>query len=316
MSNIVTDSLMAYWNTKQGVTGSVWANIAPATIGSLNGSIQGATLQKDGMYFDGVDDKIAFNSRLLTNPEYTFEFWFKPESNGFTTSYIFSNGLADRSFSYRNSNGVIQYNYSNLTSSPLTLSQFSHVVIVLKTIEDTKYAETFINGVSSGLVVQRYIGGVSELDFSTWSFGGHPSSNSNTLKGHLESIKIYNKPLTQSEIIQNLNAGRDIGLSNNIPPATPTVIYISTDNPKISDETNKNQSNITVKFDVDIIEYVARLNGTSHDTGVLVHQGGAVPANTNAQVIIDWNELTTEGNNRINVYGKSSGGLWTAYENN
>lgn len=77
-----------------------------------------------------------------------------------------------------------------------------------------------------------------------------------------------------------------------------------------------NQSTITVRFDSDVVEYVARLNGTDHLTGINVHQGGNAIANTNVQVIIDWNELSSEGANRINIYGKGLDGQWTPYSLN
>jgi hypothetical protein len=99
----------------------------------------------------------------------------------------------------------------------------------------------------------------------------------------------------------------DIGVSS-----PPTSTIVSVDRSKISDEVGMNQSIITIKFDTDVTQYVARLNGVDNTTGILVHSGGAVNANTNAQVIIDWNELTTEGSNRINIYGQNAYG-WTLY---
>jgi len=90
----------------------------------------------------------------------------------------------------------------------------------------------------------------------------------------------------------------------------PIVTALTTNRAKISDEPNVNQSVITVRFDTDVTQYVARLNGVDYATGTLVHTGGAVAANTDAQIIVDWNELTTEGSNRINVYGQNANG-WT-----
>jgi hypothetical protein len=90
----------------------------------------------------------------------------------------------------------------------------------------------------------------------------------------------------------------------------PIVSTITTNRTKISDEVGINQSIITVQFDTDVTQYVARLNGVDYNTGTLVHTGGAVAANTDAQVVVDWTELTTEGSNRINVYGQNANG-WT-----
>lgn len=91
----------------------------------------------------------------------------------------------------------------------------------------------------------------------------------------------------------------------------PIVNVLSANRTKISSKAGVNQSIIKVTFDKNVEQYVARLNGASYDTGVLVHSGGAVSAGVQADVIIDWNELTTEGNNKINVYGCSNG-VWSA----
>ena len=106
----------------------------------------------------------------------------------------------------------------------------------------------------------------------------------------------------------------DVVLSYNLPKTNPVpkVIKLETNRPKISDEVGMNQSIITVRFDTDVKEYVARLNGSDATTGVLVHSGGAVKANTDAEIIVDWNELGSEGSNRINVYGLNDYG-WTEY---
>ena len=318
MPNIVTDSLIAYWNTKQGVTGNRWENIAPATIGTLNGSILGATVQGDGMYFDGVDDKIYFSSHLLTTPDYTFEFWMKPDNGTYSSQYILSNGATNSSFVYRVSTGTFQYNFANLTSSSINTLKLSHVVMIFTTDENNdKYVETYIDGISYGVSRVFYnLTRDSNLDFTTWSIGGHPTSNSNMFKGFLNSIKIYNKPLTQSEIAQNLSAGVSIGLSNTPPSSPPLVKSINPSKRKISGINDSSQSIITIQFDKDVTEYVARLNGSSFDTGQVVHVGGAILANTNTYVIIDWDELDNEGENRINIYGKGSDGQWTPYSIN
>lgn len=101
--------------------------------------------------------------------------------------------------------------------------------------------------------------------------------------------------------------------ANETSNALPMVKSIIIDRIRISDEPGVNRSIITVQFDQDVTEYVARLDGVDYSTGILVHQGGMVSANTDAQVIIDWDELTNEGMNKINIYGKSVNG-WTIQE--
>lgn len=94
----------------------------------------------------------------------------------------------------------------------------------------------------------------------------------------------------------------------------PIVSILSVSNYTISDELGANQSIIIITFDKDVTQYVAMLNGVDHTTGTLIHSGGALTAGIQGQVIIDWNELTTEGQNRINIYGQGADGSWTKYE--
>lgn len=101
-------------------------------------------------------------------------------------------------------------------------------------------------------------------------------------------------------------------IDNSTSSSVPLVSSIVTNKSKISDETGMNQSVITFQFDKNVEQYVARLNGSNQDTGVLIDSGGAVLANTNIQITVDWNELASEGLNRINIYGKNASG-WTPY---
>jgi hypothetical protein len=93
----------------------------------------------------------------------------------------------------------------------------------------------------------------------------------------------------------------------------PVCTIISTSKTKISDEANMNQSIITFKFDKDVIQWIAKLNGNDQTTGTTVDSGTTLNANTNATCTVDWNEGLSEGINRINIYGKASDGTWTVY---
>lgn len=83
---------------------------------------------------------------------------------------------------------------------------------------------------------------------------------------------------------------------------------------KISDEDGMNQSIISFSFDQDVTEWKVMVNGTSWDTGTVADSGFSGTANQTITATIDWTELYQEGSNRINIYGKNSGGSWTPYE--
>jgi hypothetical protein len=101
---------------------------------------------------------------------------------------------------------------------------------------------------------------------------------------------------------------------NIVSTGSPIVSIESVSRTKISDEEGMNQSIIKVKFDRSVQAYKAMLNGVSHSTGVIVHNGSYALTNEVVDIIIDWNELSSEGENKINIYGQSGDGTWTGQE--
>jgi len=328
---IVKNGLVAYWNYKQGVINGNWNNIAPSTLGKHNMILGGATLRTQGVYFDGVDDTAeTSDSSYNISSEITIEsicvvhnFVIATFIKGLLLLSAIANEMDGNEMyaltSWIDYTAIIPnlragFYFSGVGDGiPLTapyiipLNTTLHVQCTLNTT--TGLVRVFVNGALIG----------------STSTNIKPSTGNKLATGYLDglgaemtlqSTRVYNRILSDSELAQNYQNGSEIGLSDTPVSNPPTVTLIQINKQKISDETDNNQSIITVQFDKNVTEYVARLNGTDYSTGILVHQGGEIPANTNAQVIIDWNELTTEGQSRINVYGKSVEGLWTPYSLN
>jgi hypothetical protein len=103
------------------------------------------------------------------------------------------------------------------------------------------------------------------------------------------------------------------GFLINVTPANgPVVTIISIDHQKISDEVGIDSSHITFKCDIDISQWTMNVGGVSWDTGTIADSNTTVTAGTQVIGIVVWNKLS-EGNNRINIYGKSASGVWTQY---
>lgn len=304
---IVTDGLVGYWNSKQGVVGAVWENIAPATVGTFNGTITGALVQTDGMYFDGVDDgiQIATSLNLAATIDFTIEAWVKPHVSPNSENAIVSVDGLGSMFGYSPNTYKFYSGGWRTTSNTFSPNTLRHVV--LRNINNSDLVEIYVDGVLAGSAITTTN---SPFARANWAIGRRPGNSLYFFKGHIAVVRFYNRLLTPTEITQNYAVSTSVGLSVAPPPTTPVVTQLNASKTKISDEPNVNQSIITVQFDTDVTQYVARLNGSDYNTGTLVHTGGAVAANTDAQVVIDWNELTTEGSNRINVYGQNASG-WT-----
>jgi len=324
---IVTNGLVGYWHFQQGVNGNSWNNIAPATLGKYNGSISGATLQGNGLYFDGVDDFVGYQplSQSGISVAYEIEAYISSPfdrggiNGGVAGSLHFDGATGLMQFMILGFNGngtavTTAFKEENITPLRNTLIKVNYIANI-----EGKIEEVYINNVKilefyNTMSMMYVLANISQRPFALGcvldTFSG---GNSNHYKGHIQSVKIYNKILTSQERSQNLANGIEIGLTVQI--SKPIINISSVSKTKISDEPDMNQSIIKVSFDQDIVEYIAKLNGVDHTTGETVHIGGAVLKNQEADVIIDWDELTVEGQNRINIYGKNSNGDWTEYSN-
>lgn len=324
---IVKNGLISYWNYKQGYSNSKWSNIAPTNLGKYDLILTGPSLRENGVYLDGVDDGGISSTPFVTPTQMTIEGIFTTLSWGDSlksASLIF--GVTEMDdlipfivwLDYTSMNPNIAPGFIFLAQNSeglpmsvaydLTLNKKIYVQITLNNV--TKVAKVWIGGILVGTVPSEIIHGET-VTLQMGSTGIVPSGGA-----IISMMRLYNRILTDAELLQNYQNGDAVGLADTPPPSNPpSITSIIPSKQKISDEIDNNQSVITVRFDKNVVEYVARLNGTSYNTGTLVHQGGAVTANTNTQVIIDWNELVTEGQNRINIYGKDADGLWTPYTN-
>lgn len=121
----------------------------------------------------------------------------------------------------------------------------------------------------------------------------------------------------------------------------PNVEIVNIDKMKISDEVGHRVANITFEFDEDITEYIVKNLGVDHTTGTTVYFDAVMsiseleslliselesltideltkfPAFTQLNAEVDYTELSSEGVNRINIYGKSANdGEWTEFNDN
>ena len=99
-------------------------------------------------------------------------------------------------------------------------------------------------------------------------------------------------------------------IQNNIPPIISIIDYSAT---KLSRVSGKNEISITFSSDKDLSEWEVRADGTGVGSGDLIASGGAISSNVNFTVNgiqLTWGDRIY----RINVYGKSTEGVWNNYE--
>ncbi|QST02512.1 WxL domain-containing protein (plasmid) [Pontibacillus sp. ALD_SL1] len=231
---IVTDGLVAYWHYHEGFdeTGGVWENQAPATKGQYDGTIQGASLHEDGVWFDGSDDRVTFPfpSELdRKNQSFTFTFTFNGEN--LNTYPTFLTGVTFMSIGgwnlyhefYRESDDVQLSNdfiYGDY-GEPLSAYENRSLTFVydknLYTFSyylDGVYYETLSLGFPiylNGYTIDNYILGYDQY------------------KGYVQAMKFYDRVLTDEEILKNATIERErIGDTGSLSFEVPDSVDMGT----------------------------------------------------------------------------------------
>jgi hypothetical protein len=126
----------------------------------------------------------------------------------------------------------------------------------------------------------------------------------------------------------------DIPSNEDIPKVAITGISF----PKVSHEEGFESTNLTFKFSIDTDSYTVRCGGNSPTTGIDCQTGSrdvktqalnytvlssstvkvsefrSIKANTEITANIHYSELLSEGDNKINIYGRNFDGIWTPFQ--
>jgi hypothetical protein len=316
--SITTRGLIAHFDIKKN-----GKNDIVGTYGFNLTSSGGVMQSLDSLVFDGVSGIAEFKSSTTISSRFQ------------TIEVVISSPFDGEAYTGSNNDALMIV--VNSTNIPIAIDKSGRVVInnieIGKLEQNKKQVVTVVYESITGTrndKLHYYINGVKKMDIVTASdradtniainnitLGGlQPTFIMNLFKGSMYSVKNYNVMLSDTEIYSNYQA--EI-IEQEEPPIdpdddkapTPTVISVSRD--KISDEPTMNKSNITFRFDVDVSQWSVNVNGASHTTGVVADLGGTVSAGVEIVAEIDWTELYQEGQNRVNIYGRSVGGIWTPY---
>ena len=124
-----------------------------------------------------------------------------------------------------------------------------------------------------------------------------------------------NKRVTRTTLTKTNNSNEILlplffVIQTNISPIISIVDYSTT---KLSRVSGKNEISITFSSDKDLSEWEVRADGTGVGSGDLIASGWAISSNVNFTVNgiqLTWGDRIY----RINVYGKSTEGVWNNYE--
>ena len=218
---IVTDGLVLYLdaaNTKSYVSGSTsWNDISRSNINGtlVNGPIYSGT-SGGGIVFDGSDDLIYVPFILNTSTNYTIEVVAKCnnmtiDNSNRQTIWSFTSG-SSQGYQLLDleiwSDGLTSFNGdNNLFASPL-VRNFQPIGannINVYTLSKSGTNQTwYINSIFKASVTQTYTG--TSQYFKLGSRGTGATGTGQQWNGVIYSVKIYNRNLSTTEILQNYNA--------------------------------------------------------------------------------------------------------------
>jgi len=206
--NTVTDGLVLYLdaaNTKSYVSGSTtWNDLSrDSKICTL---INGPTYDSangGSIVFNGTDE-YGTVTQLNTNTNFTFEVFLKGTSIATDQMYIGTSDTAiycrilnsQPHLSIRAAGTLIQRTFS--PTLILQNNQIYHIVSLYDGIQ----MKIYVNGV-------LYTGSILNENILAWSIsriGRYRDGDSRFFTGNLFSVRVYNRALLDSEVLQNYNA--------------------------------------------------------------------------------------------------------------
>lgn len=208
----VTNGLVLYLdavNTKSYPgSGNNWFDLTEnMNVGTLENGATFSSSNGGSIFFDGVNDYVQVQAiKGLTSPtSYTISSWFKPISTGgldlgFATILGYS-GSRRLLWNSGTKNILAQMGGSGVvsTTNSVPVNDWSYVTYIYDMDLNKEYL--YINGVYNGIA-----NNTSSTFNSTFYLGFYGDPNYYLLNGNISMVHIYNRRLSDSEVLQNYNA--------------------------------------------------------------------------------------------------------------
>jgi len=206
-------------------TGTTWTDLSGQNNnGTLVNGVGYSSVNGGALTFDGVNDYVnVANNPRISNTDFTYDFWFKVNSNPNTYQTIMSQiggDYVNYSVLGKNRSGISQGNIyfqlqgftlqSNLSATDLiTAGNINYTAIAKK---EGSYYKLYLyrNGVLDNSLNTT----LTSIDMTLWNnfntnIGRNSAANGaygDYLVGNIYISRMYNKALSASEITQNFNA--------------------------------------------------------------------------------------------------------------
>lgn len=192
------------------------------TDNGLTGTMSNITFSNPAFTYNGSSSQVSIPDNALLEPgtgNWTMEAWFKPTQFTASTQTVlgkFGNGGTASIISYamRQINGNIRADFSNGTTAftsndyAISLNTWVHMVYVWD--RTNSMLHTYSNGVLKQSRAISISGGIRNGTTNLFIGSYNGGEYSQYYKGQIGKVRLYNKALTASEVLNNFNLSKDL----------------------------------------------------------------------------------------------------------
>ena len=212
--DFTTNNLTLYYNPAMTESYSGSGNTVNDISGNgLNGTLSNVTTTATAFTFNGSNSQVNIPDNAILEPgtgNWTIEVWFKPTVINGTLLGKYNNGgqTANISYALRMGSNIIRADFSNgstgLSSDNYTLTPNNWVQMVYVWNKTNNVLYTYSNGVlkqTKTITISGILNSSTNLFLGSYNGGEYAQY----FNGQIGVVRMYNKPLTDSEVLNNFN---------------------------------------------------------------------------------------------------------------
>ena len=212
--DFTTNNLILYYNPAmtESYSGS-GTTVNDISGNGMNGTLSNVTTSATAFTFNGSNSQVSIPDNAVLEPgtgNWTIEVWFKPTVVSGTLLGKYNNGgnTANISYALRMGANYIRADFSNgttgFTSDNYTLTPNNWVQMVYVWNKTNNVLYTYSNGVikqTKTITISGILNSITNLFLGSYNGGEYPQY----FNGQIGVVRMYNKPLTDSEVLNNFN---------------------------------------------------------------------------------------------------------------
>lgn len=212
--DFTTNNLILYYNPAMTESYSGTGTTVNDISGNgMNGTLSNVTTSATDFTFNGSNSQVSIPDNAVLEPgtgNWTIEVWFKPTVVSGTLLGKYNNGgnTANISYALRMGANYIRADFSNgstgFTSDNYTLTPNNWVQMVYVWNKTNNVLYTYSNGVikqTKTITISGILNSITNLFLGSYNGGEYPQY----FNGQIGVVRMYNKPLTDSEVLNNFN---------------------------------------------------------------------------------------------------------------